>query len=834
MKLRSFKIIFIGMIVLLLQSACTPWVILNQISSDQWMTIDSGSSIGQSFVADNAGLQAVQLFLTPQSGGDGNLTFHLRSEPTSKHDLAISRIPIQEINENRYYRFDFPHLTGSSAQYYYIFLEIDGTGSIQVGNGPAESYLNGAAYIDHQPIEAQLSFKLDYDRSVAMREIIRQIIPWMAGFLVLIILFAIPGWALLSLVWSEWSKQTWFLKLAISMGVSYALYILLVLYTSLFHLQLGIWYALLPAITGGIIITWRNKQKLPGTIEKRKIMLTIKQVVFRAGSLPDLVLVIILVILFLLRAWQMRGLDAPMWGDSVQHTAIVQLMIDHQGLFTNWQPYASYETFSMHFGFPLAAALYTWVTGTSSEQAVVFVGQFLSVLAAIALYPMAVRLANGNRWAGIFAVLAAGLLSPMPAFYINWGRYAQLAGQVIFPILLWMIWDVLKSTEATPGTAWHARFQWMKIILVGMALTGMVLCQFRMPYYLMAFLLAWILGWIITHWKLDPNAWLSGIISLVMIGIIGAALFIPWGLRLQNGNLLDVASMRAGQVQLIEIIRQDYLEWKNILFYVPLGMIIIACVGWVWALTKKAWLVVSIGLWIALMASIYSLMIINIPGAQFVDSFAVLIAIYIPVSFLVGYILGDFVNTITRWKYGKVIAVSAVIIIGLAGAWNQRNIARPNAYSMVTRPDLKAMAWIRAETPMSSRFLVEGFRAFWNTSVAGSDSGWWIPILAQRENTMPPQYALTDEMPIEKDYSQRLIDLVAQLEQTSLNSEIAIKLLCDYGITHVFIGQRQGMVGNYGDPLFTPAELETSQFYRLDYHQDRVYIFALNEADCGQ
>src|SRR4030067_879784 len=138
----------------------------------------------------------------------------------------------------------------------------------------------------------------------------------------------------------------------------------------------------------------------------------------------------------------------------------------------------------------------------------------------------------------------------MPAFYINWGRYAQLAGQVIFPILLWMIWDVLKSPEATPGTAWHARFQWIKIILVGMTLTGMVLCQFRMPYYLMAFLLAWILGWIITHWKLDPNAWLSGIISLVMIGIIGAALFIPWGLGLQNGNLLDVGSMRAGQVQL--------------------------------------------------------------------------------------------------------------------------------------------------------------------------------------------------------------------------------------------------------------------------------------------
>src|SRR4030065_1390056 len=146
MKLRSFNLIFIGLMVLILQSACTPWVKIKQVSANQWMNLNSGSSIGQTFVADNAGLQAVQLFLAPDTVGDGSLTFHLRSDPTSTSDLKIVRLPLQEITGNRYYRFDFPYVSDSTEEYYYLFLEIDGAGSVQVGNGSADSYLNGEVY----------------------------------------------------------------------------------------------------------------------------------------------------------------------------------------------------------------------------------------------------------------------------------------------------------------------------------------------------------------------------------------------------------------------------------------------------------------------------------------------------------------------------------------------------------------------------------------------------------------------------------------------------------------------------------------------------------------
>ena len=106
---------------------------------------------------------------------------------------------------------------------------------------------------------------------------------------------------------------------------------------------------------------------------------------------------------------------------------IAQLLTDHGGLFDSWEPYVPYRSLTVHFGFPAATALLSWATEVGSAQTTLLVGQLINGLAALTLYPLAMRLAGGNRWAGVGAVLTAGLLSPMPAYYVNWGRYAQLA-----------------------------------------------------------------------------------------------------------------------------------------------------------------------------------------------------------------------------------------------------------------------------------------------------------------------------------------------------------------------------------------------------------------------
>ena len=139
---------------------------------------------------------------------------------------------------------------------------------------------------------------------------------------------------------------------------------------------------------------------------------------------------------------------------------------------------------------------------------------------------------------------------------------------------------------------------------------------------------------------------------------------------------------------------------------------------------------------------------------------------------------------------------------------------------------------IRENTPAETRFLVEGFRIYDGRSAVGADAGWWIPLLAGRANTMPPQYALLNERPIDPDYSRNVVALVAGLEANSPATTEGMRLLCEQGITHVYIGQSQGKVGFAAPQLFAPEDFAPQPAFDLVYHEDRVYVFAFDRATC--
>ena len=54
--------------------------------------------------------------------------------------------------------------------------------------------------------------------------------------------------------------------------------------------------------------------------------------------------------------------NVPLWGDSQQHSTIVQLILDHGGLFDDWAPYADIQSLTYHFGFHAFAASIAWLT----------------------------------------------------------------------------------------------------------------------------------------------------------------------------------------------------------------------------------------------------------------------------------------------------------------------------------------------------------------------------------------------------------------------------------------------------------------------------------------
>ncbi len=63
--------------------------------------------------------------------------------------------------------------------------------------------------------------------------------------------------------------------------------------------------------------------------------------------------------LLIARLYVVRELPAGLLGDSYHHTIITQLLVDHGGLFTSWEPYAPMNTFTYHFGFHANAAFTT-------------------------------------------------------------------------------------------------------------------------------------------------------------------------------------------------------------------------------------------------------------------------------------------------------------------------------------------------------------------------------------------------------------------------------------------------------------------------------------------
>ena len=148
------------------------------------------------------------------------------------------------------------------------------------------------------------------------------------------------------------------------------------------------------------------------------------------------------------------------------------------------------------------------------------------------------------------------------------------------------------------------------------------------------------------------------------------------------------------------------------------------------------------------------------------------------------------------------------------------------SHVLVTRPDVRAMTWIRGNTPEDARFLTNSFFAYGGSAVVGSDGGWWLPLLAERANTVPPLNYGTEQGP-RPDYSEWVNDLVRQVQDAGVDDPATLAMLWERGVTHIYIGQRQGQVNYKGDAILNPQVLLDSAYWRVIYHEDRVWVFGM-------
>lgn len=818
LRLSLLRVLALVWMVVVL-AGCAGFVDPAQGNTAQLVALDQ--PVGQSFVAQHAGMQGIEVFLEPRAQGEGNITLDLRASPDADTTILTATLPLGQVNAPDYYRFELSTLQDAHGQDYFFELAAEPPGAVAVGTGPGATYINGAMYQDGQPVDAQVAFRLVYDPVYIVRDLLAAAWAWIGAAAAFALLFLLPGLGLLTLAGVEGTRAPeigWIERGAMAGGLGLSLYPLLFLWVYVAGLHLPMWvYVWLPPLCGLVVLVAANRGRRP-TLRKGKahILAWRRSPHFWA----DLSAISVIGLMVSLRLLVIRGLEAPLWGDSVQHAEIAQLIGDHAGLFRSWQPYAPYESMTVHFGFHAAVAVYGGLVGMPVELATTLVGQLVNVVAVVGIYGLALRLTHGDRWAGAGALLAAGLVSTLPAFFVNWGRYSQLAGQAILPAALWLLWIVFYAR----GVNWRA------IVVAGLTVAGMALSYYRMIHYYALFVVAWLLFWGLPQWGRDVRRLAQTVLGLILMAVVAALLFAPWFVSILDSYLGEVLAGGLIRVSPWANIVADYAIWWEIGEYVRPILVVTSLAAVVWGTIKRDWSPLLVGTWALGLALLVMGRLVHLPGANAIVNFAVVIALYLPAGLLTGWLFGRIAGSI-RGRYAQAGIFVATLVIAVWAARAQVTIVRTE-FMMVTRPDVRAMQWIREHTPAEARFLVEGFTIDGRRSAVGADAGWWIPLLAQRANTMPPQYAMINEVPAEPGYSQKVTGLVATLEDNPIGAPVSLQALCEWGVTHVYIGQGQGQVGKGVTQLFTPEELQASPAFEPVYREDRVQIYALKRDAC--
>jgi hypothetical protein len=818
---------------MLLMPACSPVTRAEQVTSTQMTALERRQVIGQTLVANYAGLTAVDVYLDAgdEAGSGGELRLQLKSSPQNPDVLADAVLPLAQVTNPGFYRLSFPPIPNSSLQPFYFSLELADAERIQLALAPGRVYPDGSFYIDHQPVEGQMTFQLAYDPVQMVVGLSGEFLSWTGVLLAAGFLYIVPGWALLAALWKGWHAFRWPEKLGLAVGPGLAIYPLLFLWSGVAGIKLGALLAWAPAVLGAVYLARRSR----GFRFQRPLAVN-----FAKPSAPDLILLVVLGLVVFGRFFSIRELPAPLWGDSLQHAVMAQLMVDQGGLFHSWQPYAAYQSLTVQFGFSSAAAVWIWLTGDDIMQATLWFGQVLNILAIVSLYPMTMLVSNRSRWAGVGAVVVGGLLNIMPAFYLNWGRYAQLFGQAILPAAAALTWHYLRGQHLNPK-AW---------IVIALVISGMALGYYRMAFFYAAFIPGLLILMALhlrksqkaaavppgepargKNWHGSSRFW-HPVVGLAAVAVLSLVLISPWIPNITGSSLAETVELGFTRVTPAETVWNDYLLWLNVAELVPLYLVFLSAAALSASLVLRKWEPLMVGLWVLLLSAIRLGMLVRLPGANMLGgNFTIMIALYIPIGVLLGWLAAEVAEWAEkRFPLPAKVVVSAVLVLaGLWGFYQQRGIGNEPLYRLVTHADLPAMTWIRANVPENALFMIEGFRIYRGVSAVGSDAGWWIPLLTGRGSTIPPQYALMNEKPEDPAFTQTLLQNLQFFEEHSPDDPQAFQKLCEWGITHIYIGQQQGLASYEKIQLFSPEDLKSMP---LVYAQSRVRIYEFPRDGC--
>ncbi|MCS6908447.1 MAG: hypothetical protein RML93_11280, partial [Anaerolineales bacterium] len=538
-------------------------------------------------------------------------------------------------------------------------------------------------------------------------------------------------------------------------------------------------------------------------------------------------LLIVFAALWFVRFWAIRSLPLPMWGDSVHHTLIVQLLIENGGLFESWEPYAELQSLTYHFGFHAAVAVYALLGGLSAAKATLVVGQILNVFAVTSLSALSWKISKGNRWATLFSWVLAGFVFFMPMYYTNWGRYTQLCGQVLLPIVVLLVWELMEKGYYEGSKKWGVKWvrerPWREILLVAVVTSGLALIHYRVFLFMLGCIPALL---VLTYSRQHGREQFT---DLVLGGVIGFLFYLPWFTKVYGGKLYQgfVRGITTSPSALSDYTR-EYNAIGNLGTYLPVPVWVLLVVSIVWGIWRQDKRILFVAAWWGVVLLMANPDWIGLPGAGLLSNFAVFIAIYLPAALILGTVLAWLMETIQAQirSIAQILGLGAVVVTLLL-TWRSRiQDIQPDLHAMATGQDLRAMEWIQANTPQQTRILVNSFFAYGGSTVVGSDGGWWIPFLTKRKISVPPMPYTAEEGPF-PNYVEYVNSLRRMIEEKGYVHPDVVAELKARGYEYAYIGEKQGRVNYDGPVVMKPKLMLASGLYELAYHKGRVWVLRI-------
>ncbi len=621
-----------------------------------------------------------------------------------------------------------------------------------------------------------------------------------------IILFTLPGLAILR--WLYQAPLIWFERLIYAASLSCGVLPLLLLVSDLIGWRWNSVSAWLMMLMLSILAFWPQPKRTSRQNHHRNLI--------------GLAIALLTITALAIRFFIVREVPVGFFGDSYHHTVITQLLIDHGGLFHSWQPYAPAVTFTYHYAFHTMAAWWHWLSGLSAAQGVVLVGQVMNGLATPLTFLLTARLTN-SRLTGLWAALMVGFLSLYPAYYVNWGRYTQLAGQTVLPAVA-LAWMTLLDQTLQPHLSWRTLLK--PLFLTSIASAGLLLSHYRVAILTMCFILAYAM----TAFALYTSHQWQYLLRMSVVGLLGAAgtglLVGPWLWRVQQGQIMRLASILLNTSS--ETSNPISLDIIGAAFRT--GLFLPTVLGLASLLWRRQAAGIVLTLWAIFAWLAANPQLIGLNGQGLITTFTVLIGAYVAITPAAGAgwltlirLFAILTRSVWKWQDRSIIVVQIILALIVLG-WGtsiQVSILDPS-YQLATPADIAAAEWIKTNLPADAAIFVNGFPAYGGYVYAGNDGGWWLSFLTGRRTNLLPM-AVGFEATDPPDTLRQIAALHQSIQQFPIGSAEAAAALRASGFRFLYDGPAANPGGEYLDP----AQIDTSPFYELIYRQNGVSIWRI-------